>query len=61
MTDGPWIEWYQSLAKPSWTLAPRTIGNRRHRMPESRPGRYRRYQGNEYTVIGVARHSETLE
>ena len=25
------------------------------------PGRYRHYQGNEYTVLGVARHSETLE
>lgn len=26
MSDVPWIEWYQSLAKPSWTPAPRTIG-----------------------------------
>ena len=25
------------------------------------PGRYRHYKGNEYTVIGVARHSETEE
>ena len=25
------------------------------------PGRYRHYKGNEYTVLGVARHSETLE
>jgi cupin 2 domain-containing protein len=24
------------------------------------PGRYRHYKGNEYTVVGVARHSETL-
>ena len=24
-------------------------------------GRYRHYKGNEYTVIGVARHSETEE
>ena len=24
-------------------------------------GRYRHYKGNEYQVIGVARHSETLE
>jgi hypothetical protein len=24
-------------------------------------GRYRHYKGNEYDVIGVARHSETLE
>ena len=22
----PWIEWYNSLAKPSWTPAPATIG-----------------------------------
>ena len=26
MTDVPWMDWYQSLAKPSWTPAPRTIG-----------------------------------
>lgn len=25
------------------------------------PGRYRHYKGNEYEVIGIARHSETLE
>jgi len=25
------------------------------------PGRYRHSKGNEYTVLGVARHSETLE
>jgi len=25
------------------------------------PGRYRHYKGNEYTVLGVARHSETEE
>lgn len=24
-------------------------------------GKYRHYKGNEYTVIGVGRHSETLE
>jgi hypothetical protein len=24
-------------------------------------GRYRHYKGNEYEVIGVAKHSETLE
>ena len=27
---------------------------------EPRPGRYRHYKGQEYQVIGVARHSETL-
>jgi hypothetical protein len=26
-----------------------------------RPGRYRHFKGNEYEVIGVARHSETME
>jgi len=25
------------------------------------PGRYRHHKGREYTVLGVARHSETLE
>lgn len=24
-------------------------------------GRYRHFKGNEYTVIGVARHSETMD
>ncbi len=26
-----------------------------------RPGKYRHFKGNEYEVLGVARHSETLE
>jgi hypothetical protein len=30
-------------------------------MTNVQPGRYRHYKGNEYTVLGVARHSETLE
>ena len=32
-------------------------------MPDSdlQPGRYRHYKGNEYIVLGVARHSETEE
>jgi len=30
-------------------------------MSHVRPGRYRHYKGGEYTVIGVARHSETEE
>ena len=25
------------------------------------PGRYRHYKGNEYIVVGIARHSETLD
>ncbi len=28
---------------------------------EPRPGRYRHYKGNAYQVLGLARHSETLE
>ena len=28
---------------------------------EPRPGRYRHYKGNEYRVLGLARHSETRE
>lgn len=30
-------------------------------MTAIQPGRYRHYKGKEYTVIGVARHSETQE
>ena len=30
-------------------------------MTAIRPGRYRHYKGNDYTVLGVARHSETLQ
>ncbi|NLS97598.1 MAG: DUF1653 domain-containing protein [Planctomycetaceae bacterium] len=30
-------------------------------MNHVQPGRYRHYKGNEYTVVGVARHSETEE
>ncbi len=30
-------------------------------MVEIKPGRYRHFKGNEYEVIGLARHSETQE
>lgn len=30
-------------------------------LPFAPPGRYRHYKGNDYEVIGVVRHSETLE
>ena len=30
-------------------------------MEQIKPGRYLHYKGREYEVIGVARHSETLE
>ena len=26
-----------------------------------RPGRYRHYKGNDYELVGIARHSETEE
>jgi cyclomaltodextrinase len=32
-----------------------------HDTPEIRSGHYRHSKGNEYTVVGVARHSERLE
>jgi hypothetical protein len=32
-----------------------------HPLPPTSTGRYRHYKGGEYEVIGVARHSETLE
>ena len=30
-------------------------------MEELKTGRYRHFKGNEYELIGTARHSETLE
>lgn len=30
-------------------------------LPAATPGRYRHHKGGEYEVLGVARHSETLE
>lgn len=30
-------------------------------MEQPKPGRYRHFKGNEYEVLGVATHSETLE
>lgn len=30
-------------------------------MEELKPGRYRHFKGNEYELLHVARHSETLE
>lgn len=30
-------------------------------LPQIQTGRYRHYKGGEYEVIGVARHSESLE
>ena len=30
-------------------------------MNEMRSGKYRHYKGNEYEIIGIAKHSETLE
>jgi hypothetical protein len=30
-------------------------------LPELKTGRYRHYKGNEYEVVGLARHSESEE
>ena len=30
-------------------------------LPNIRRGKYRHFKGNEYEVVGVSRHSETLE
>ena len=30
-------------------------------MEESLPGKYRHFKGGEYELLGIARHSETLE
>jgi hypothetical protein len=30
-------------------------------LPDTPLGRYRHHKGNEYEVLGIARHSETLE
>ena len=30
-------------------------------LPAVQPGRYRHYKGNDYEVVGIVRHSETLE
>ena len=40
-----------SGASPRFSGRPATI----------KPGRYRHFKGGEYEVIGVARHSETME
>jgi hypothetical protein len=31
------------------------------RMQKLKPGRYRHFKGNEYQLLGVATHSETME
>jgi hypothetical protein len=38
-----------------------TIRHEGASMNQINPGRYRHYKGNEYTVLGVALHSETKE
>ena len=30
-------------------------------LPATPPGRYRHYKGGEYELVGIARHSETMQ
>lgn len=41
-----------TIAEPMTDLPP---------LPDAKPGRYRHYKGGEYELVGVVRHSETLE
>ncbi len=38
-----------------------SLGTHMPTLPELTPGLYRHYKGNDYEVVAVARHSETLE
>lgn len=50
------------FAKPPAGRLPRCTMSDLPPLPaEPRPGRYRHYKGGEYRVLGLARHSETLE
>jgi hypothetical protein len=40
---------------------PSTSSTNRVEVMTIEPGRYRHYKGNDYVVVGVARHSETDE
>jgi hypothetical protein len=43
------------------TSAPAPLMSALAPLPDTPRGRYRHYKGGEYEVVGVARHSETLE
>ena len=45
---------------PQWILNVHVM-NDLPPLPTIEPGRYRHYKGGEYEVLGVVRHSETLE
>lgn len=38
-----------------------TVNSTGDAMDEIKPGRYRHFKGNEYEVLFVAKHSETME
>ncbi len=53
----PFFAWYNSTVMTRKTPDPK--GD--HIMADIKQGRYRHFKGNEYEVVGIAKHSETLE
>ncbi len=62
LVDGVCYDGYDSIAM-SEKAARRNPGQKRERktMDEIKIGRYRHFKGNEYEVLYLAKHSETLE
>ena len=50
-----------SLAEIARAVDPHAVNDLPPLPVEPRPGRYRHYKGNDYRVLGLARHSETLD
>lgn len=61
LESGPHLQ-SSGLRTSRSTLKPADMSSDLPPLPlEPRPGRYRHYKGREYHVLGIARHSETLE
>ena len=64
---GGYAAYFKDLDAHLWEVAwnpqmlPASPGDPLAPLPQIAPGRYRHYKGGEYEVVGVARHSETLE